>query len=173
MKPDRFRADDPRLDDLDRLLEQRAVPFGGYGMEQLDGYLTAVVLAPGEPVPEDEWMPRVWGGKPPRWENAEDEAAAVALLRAALGTAARRVRVPGDDYVLDDALLWWLPDDPEADHGDDVDIGAAWAGGFLDGMALRDDAWDAWTGSARWRTTSRRSRSAAIRRKPRAGRRCR
>ena len=72
MKPDRFRADDPRLDDLDRLLEQRAVPFGGYGMEQLDGYLTAVVLAPGEPVPEDEWMPRVWGGKPPRWENAED-----------------------------------------------------------------------------------------------------
>ena len=150
MKPDHFRPHDPRLDELDRLLEQRAVPFGGYGMEQLDGYLTAVVLAPGDAVPEAEWLPAVWGGKPPRWEGADDEAAATRLLRLAHETAARRVRVPGDDYTMEHALLWWLPEDPEADHGDDVDIGAAWAGGFLDGMALRDAAWDEWIAADDW-----------------------
>src|SRR5688572_14392490 len=71
MKPDWFRTADPRIDDLDRLLEQRAVPHGGYGLEQLDGYLTAVVLSPGEPIALEEWAPAIWGKTPPRWENAE------------------------------------------------------------------------------------------------------
>jgi uncharacterized protein len=150
MKTDWFRTADPRIDDLDRLLEQRAVPHGGYGLEQLDGYLTAVVLSPGEPIALEEWAPAIWGKTPPRWENAEDEAAAIGLLRLAHETAARRVRTAGDDYTLDNALLWWLPDDPEAEHGDDVDIGAAWAGGFLDGMALRDAAWDEWIAADDW-----------------------
>lgn len=149
-RADWFRADDARIDDLDRLLEQRAAPFGGYGLEQLDGYLTAVVLAPGEAIPFDEWSPAVWGKSPPRWENAADADAAAALLMLAHETAARRVRTAGDDWTVDHALLWWLPDDPEATHGDDVDIGSAWAGGFLDGMALRDDAWDAWIAKDDW-----------------------
>ena len=36
------------------------------------------------------------------------------------------------------------------EHGDDVDIGAAWAAGFLDGMELRSDAWDAWIEKDDW-----------------------
>lgn len=147
---DWLRADAARVDALHRLLEQRAVPFGGYGLEQLDGYLTAVALAPGAAPPFAAWSPAVWGKAPPRWENAEDEAAATALLMLAHETASRRVRTAGDDWMLDHALLWWLPDDPDADHGDDVDVGAAWAGGFLDGMALRDDGWDAWIEAEPW-----------------------
>ena len=150
MKTDWFRADDERIEELDRLLEQRAVPFGGYGLEQLDGYLTAVLLAPGEAIGFDEWSPAVWGKTPPRWENAADEAQAATLLRLAHATAGRRVRTPGDDYTNEHALFWWLPDDPDAEHGDDVDIGAAWAGGFLDGMALRDAGWDEWIGDQDW-----------------------
>jgi uncharacterized protein len=148
-KADWFRADDARIDELDRLLEQRAVPFGGYGLEQLDGYLTALAVSPGTVAPE-EWLPQVWGKAPPRWEGPADEAAPTTLLMLAWETAQRRVRTPGDELTVDGALFWWLPDDPEAEHGDDVDIGAAWAGGFLDGMALRDAGWDEWIAKDDW-----------------------
>ena len=148
-KADWFRADDERIEALDRLLEQRAVPFGGLGLESLDGYLSALAVGPGDTLPDD-WQARVWGKAPPRWENAEDEAAARTLLELALETARRRVRRPADEHTVEDTLFWWLPDDPEADHGNDVDIGAAWAGGFLDGMDLRSKAWDAWIAEDDW-----------------------
>ena len=45
IKTDWFRSDDARIDALDRLLEQRAAPFGGLGLEPLDGYLTARIAA--------------------------------------------------------------------------------------------------------------------------------
>ena len=150
VKADWFRAQDPRIDELDRLLEQRAVPFGGYGLEQLDGYLTALVVSPGGTIAPEEWLPRVWGKTPPRWEGEADEAAARALLMLAWNTAARRVRFNSDDMTVDGALFWWLPDDPDAGHGDDVDIGAAWGAGFLDGMDLRSEAWDAWIAKDEW-----------------------
>jgi len=149
-KADWFRADDGRIDELDRLLEQRAVPFGGYGLEQLDGFLTSLAVSPAPVVEPAEWLPIIWGKHPPRWEGPVDEAAATTLLMLAWETALRRVRTPGDELTVEGALLWWLPEDPEAEHGDDVDIGAAWAAGFLDGMALRDEAWDAWIGAEEW-----------------------
>lgn len=150
VKTDWFKTDDPRIDALDQLLEQRAVPFGGLGLEPLDGYLTALVLSPGDTVEPEAWLPRVWGKAPPRWENAADEAAARELLMLAWHTAARRVRFNSDELTADGALFWWLPDDPEAEHGDDVDIGAAWAGGFLEGMDLRSEAWDEWIAKDDW-----------------------
>jgi uncharacterized protein len=150
IKTDWFKTDDPRIDALDQLLEQRAVPFGGLGLEPLDGYLTALVLSPGDTVEPGAWWPRVWGKAPPRWENAADEAAARELVMLAWHTAARRVRFSSDELTTDGALFWWLPDDPEAEHGDDVDIGAAWAGGFLEGMDLRSEAWDAWIAKDDW-----------------------
>ena len=149
-KPDWFRADDARIETLEALLEQRAVPFGGMGLEMLDGYLSAIVLAPGAPIAFAEWAPAVWGKTPPRWENADDAAAATALLMLAHETATRRVRVPSDEQNAEHALFWWLPDDPDEEHADDVDIGAAWGGGFLDGMELRGDGWDAWAFENDW-----------------------
>lgn len=148
-KPDWFRANDPRVEQLDRLLEQRAVPFGGLGLESLDGFLSALAVGP---VPEtlDDWFPAVWGKAPPRWEGATDEADARALLALAWESAQRRVRKADADYTLEDALLWWLPDEPDAAHGDEVDIGAAWAGGFLDGMERHSEAWDAWIAKDDW-----------------------
>jgi uncharacterized protein len=90
-KADWFRADDARIDELDRLLEQRAVPFGGYGLEQLDGYLTALAVSPGTVAPE-EWLPQVWGKAPPRWEGPADEAARPPAARR--GGAAPRAPPP-------------------------------------------------------------------------------
>lgn len=146
---ERFRGGDERIDVLDRLLEQRAVPFGGMGLERLDGFLTALALTP-ELVPPSEWYPRVWGRTPPRWESEADAAEAFGLMMSAWNTAAYRVRFDGDQIPPDGMLFWWLPDDPEAAHGDEVDIGAAWAGGFLDGMDLRSEAWDGWIAKDEW-----------------------
>jgi len=42
--------DDDQIERLAQLLEQRAVPFKGFNLEALDGYLSALVLSP-EPVP--------------------------------------------------------------------------------------------------------------------------
>lgn len=145
----RFSANDDRIDALQRLLDQRVVPFGGMGLETLDGFLTALVLTRDMVLPS-EWFPKVWGKVPPRWENAEDAEEAYGLLMSAWNTAAHRVRLGGESESADALPLWWLPDDPEAEHGDDVDIGAAWAGGFLDGMELRSDAWDEWIAKDDW-----------------------
>ena len=150
IKADWFRANDERIHALDHLLEQRAVPHGGYGLEQLDGFLSALVVSPGDTIEPEEWLPKVWGKTPPRWEGPADEAASRELLMLAWQTAARRVRFNGDEVTVDGALFWWLPDDPNAEHGDDVDIGAAWGAGFLDGMELRSDAWDAWIAKDDW-----------------------
>lgn len=148
-KADWFRANDPRVEQLDRLLEQRAVPFGGLGLESLDGFLSALAVGP---VPEslDDWFPAVWGKAPPRWEGAADEGEARGLLALAWESAQRRVRKADEDYTLEDALLWWLPDEPDAEHGDEVDIGAAWAGGFLQAMDRHGEAWDAWIAKDDW-----------------------
>lgn len=150
MRKDWFRADDDRIDELDRLLETRAAPFGGFGLEALDGYLSAVLLAPGPEIPFAEWSTEVWGKRPPNWESEADEAAANALLMLAHETVARRLRTPPDEHTAEHAVFWWLPDDPEAEQPDDLEIGGVWAGGFLEGMALRDDAWDAWIAEDDW-----------------------
>ena len=145
----RFTLDDPRIGELEDLLELRAVPHGGFGLEALDGYLTALVLCR-EPVGPSEWMPRVWGKFAPRWENEEEATAVISLLMSAWNTVAHRVRLGGEDMNPEALPMWWLPDDVDAEHGDEVDIGAEWAGGFLDGMELRGDDWDAWIAEQPW-----------------------
>lgn len=140
--------DDARIDRLSDLLEQRAVPFNGLSLEALDGFLSALVVGP-ENVPEDEWQPLVWGGKPPRWDP--DEAAEVAsLLAAHHQLAGQRARHGGD--VLPDRLapLLWLPEDPEAEQSDALDIGHDWAIGFFRGVTLREGAWETWLDQHAW-----------------------
>ena len=59
--------DDDQIERLAQLLEQRAVPFKGFNLEALDGYLSALVVTPDTVSPE-EWQPPVWG-TPPRWAD--------------------------------------------------------------------------------------------------------
>ena len=71
--------DDAQIERLSALLEQRAVPFRGFNLEALDGFLSALVVSP-SPVPPEEWEPLVWGGKPPNWGSAEEAQEVQALL---------------------------------------------------------------------------------------------
>ena len=139
--------DDARLDRLSDLLDTRAVPFKGFNLEALDGYLSALAVSP-ETVPAEEWRPAVWGGKAPRWEAGE-EAEVDALLMAHWRMIEQRVRHGADvpDHL---APLLWLPEDP-ADHADDaLDVGRDWAYGFFRGVELREAAWDAWLDEHDW-----------------------
>ncbi|GAA3912814.1 UPF0149 family protein [Luteimonas lutimaris] len=132
---------DDRIDRLQDLLEQRAVPFGGLGLEGLDGFFSALAVGP-EEVPEPEWQAVVWGGPAPRW-NDDAEAADVAALLAEVRELARQ-RACHDGDTLPDRLLplLWLPEDPEAPPPDALDAGSEWAEGFLRAVDLREAAWD-------------------------------
>ncbi|MBB5015507.1 UPF0149 family protein [Rehaibacterium terrae] len=141
--------DDAEVARLDDLLERRAVPFRGFSLEALDGFLSALAVGP-EPVPAEEWQPLVWGPKPPRWDSAELAAEVERLLGGLWNTVLRRVRHDGDDLPEALAPLVALPDDPLADHPDDLDIGHDWALGFFAGIELRGEAWDRWLDAEPW-----------------------
>ena len=146
--------DEDRIERLATLLDQRAVPFKGFNLEALDGFLTALAVSPSS-VPPEEWQPVVWGGKTPRWDS-EDEAAAVQqLLMGHLNMAVARVR--HDDSDLPDHLapLMWLPEDPELGgedslREDELDVGADWAQGFFTAVMLREAEWDRWLDDNDW-----------------------
>lgn len=140
---------DDRIEQLAELLERRAVPFGGLGLEALDGFLSALAVGP-EAIPDAEWQAVVWGGRAPRW-NDDDEAREVAALLAEARELAVR-RACHDDDSLPDRLapLLWLPEDPDAAQPDELDAGSDWAEGFLRAVDLREAAWDAWLDEDEW-----------------------
>src|SRR5690606_17303463 len=130
-------------------LEQRAVPFGGLGLEALDGFFSALAVGP-DGIDEAQWQAVVWGGPAPRW-NDDDEAREVAALLAGARELALR-RACHEDEALPERLmpLLWLPEDPDAAHPDTLDAGRDWAEGFLRAVELREAAWDAWLDEDEW-----------------------
>lgn len=140
--------DDDQIERLAQLLEQRAVPFKGFNLEVLDGYLSALALSPA-PVPASEWEPPIWG-TPPRWDDAAERAAVDALLHDQLHLATLRACFDGDDIPDQLAPLLWLPEDPDAEDDDDLDVGRDWAFGFLRGVELREAAWQRWLDAQDW-----------------------
>jgi uncharacterized protein len=146
--------DDDQIEQLTALLEQRAVPFKGFNLEALDGFLSALVVSPSA-VPEDEWQPVVWGGKPRRWESADEAAQVQALLMGHWNMCNARVRHGDDDLPDHLAPLMWLPEDPDltgddALREDELDVGHDWALGFFAAVGLREEQWDAWLDDNPW-----------------------
>jgi len=139
--------DADQLDRLERLLEQRALPFQGMGLEMLDGFLSARAVAP--VVAGDDWTARVWGPTPPRWES-EAEAADVAALLAGLEATVRKRLRSGEELPPLLQPLVGLPEDPDADHPDSLDIGREWAEGFFLAVDDAREAWDAWLDADDW-----------------------
>jgi len=146
--------DDAQLERLAALLEQRAVPFKGFNLEALDGYLSALVLSPDAVAPE-AWQPPIWG-TPPRWDDDAERADVAALLDDQRYLAQQRACFEGDDLPDDLAPLLWLPEDPdalvddeEAEDGE-LDIGRDWAFGFFRGVELCEAAWERWLDEHDW-----------------------
>ena len=140
--------DDDQIERLAQLLEQRAVPFRGFNLEALDGYLSALVLSP-EPVAPEEWQPPVWG-MPPRWDDERERGEVESLLRDQWHLAGQRVCFEGDEIPDQLALLLWLPEHPDEETDDALDVGRDWAMGFFRGVELREAAWDRWLDDNAW-----------------------
>jgi len=140
--------DDAQVDRLSELLEQHAVPAQGLNLEALDGFLSALVVSPGAPVPYAEWSAQVWG-QAPRLDSREQAEEAERLLLGHWNGCSARVQA-GEDPPEHLAPLLWLPEDPLADHPDDLDVGRDWALGFVRGVDLRSADWERWLDGEDW-----------------------
>ncbi len=147
--------DDDQIESLASLLEQRAVPFRGFNLEALDGYLTALAVSPAE-LPVERWEPAIWG-KTPRWDDPEERARVESLILSHRNMAIARVRHGNETLPEHLAPLLWLPEDPEklpagadAPDQDELDVGRDWALGFFTAVELQEEQWDAWLDENDW-----------------------
>ena len=119
--------DDEELDWLAGFLESAQVPGTTMSLEELDGFLAALVAGPEMVVPS-EYVPEVWGtpdGEGPVFDSDEQLEYAFGLLMRHWNTIASRL---AGDY----------PHIPMVVKGSD---NKEWALGFLRGMAMRQESW--------------------------------
>ena len=141
--------DDAQVERLSYLLDQFAVPNQGLNMEALDGFLSALAVGP-EMVLPSEWQPLVWGSRPVEWSSEEQALEVHTLLVGHWNTCIARSR-HGDDELPDYlSPLLWLPENPDAEQSDELDVGRDWAHGFFAGVECRADAWQAWLDENDW-----------------------
>ena len=126
---------------LDRLLQELA-EHEAMSLDGLDGYLTALLVAPQGPMrelPSAEWLPLIWGGDghgedpAPFSSKRQRKATVVLVLRHRRHLAEQLTRSPED----------WEPIFSIADNGADEWVDARdWCTGFLQAVDLLASAWD-------------------------------
>ena len=127
---------DDELAALDALLD--ALPGdAAMNVEMLDGYLTALLLAP-TPVAKRraaDWMPPVWGGGDPFASGKQRKHAVVAVLR----------HLHAIDVALRDTPDAWEPvfSVAESPDGDEQVDAEDWCIGFLQATAQEPEDWGA------------------------------
>lgn len=123
------------LEQLEELLASDDVPADCMNMEMLDGYLAAVVAAPG-PIPVEVWLPAVWTA-----DGDEAGFGSGAVLQKAIELVLRYqndlLLAIGDDEA-DDA---WQPFCYAQGGDDDPAIGKEWTAGFEQGFELWSTEW--------------------------------
>lgn len=133
-------AADPLLtetefDELDRFLMSEHCSDETMAMDALHGYLTAIAIGP-EAVPFEEWLARVWGPDPEDAPDFQDERQAARiheLLSRSLEEIVITFDVAPKDFEPLFSVHQW--------KGKEVLDAEAWCWGFLEGVGLRDAAW--------------------------------
>lgn len=123
------------FDELDRFLMSDRCGDETMAMDALHGYLTAIAIGP-EPVAIDEWLPRVWGPEPddaPDFRDEKQEARIRELLSRSLQEIVVTFEVAPKDFEPLFSVHQW--------KGKEVLDAEAWCWGFLEGISLRDAAW--------------------------------
>ena len=144
-KPNTTPLTDAQIDALSTFLDEYAVEKDGMSFEMLDGYLTAVISGP-RPIAVEEWLPRVWRGDDAPDEPAADAAAIADATDRILQHHAHLSAVLAQGGA--DFAPWIL--EFEDDDGSIVSFGQEWALGYLRGIGLAEDAWDALLSDAEW-----------------------
>lgn len=123
------------FDELDRFLMSDRCGDETMAMDALHGYLTAIAIGP-EPVAIDEWLPRVWGPEAddtPDFRDEQQEARIRELLSRSLQEIVVTFEVAPKDFEPLFSVHQW--------KGKEVLDAEAWCWGFLEGISLRDAAW--------------------------------
>lgn len=142
------RIDEAGVQRLKSLLDQHVVPLGGMSLEMVDGFFSALQVAPASSAP-DQIALRITGGGP--WPDPATEGEAGRLLASLWNLVEQRLSIdPDSDQGNFMPLLSFpsgLPDDDEgfqqALEQFEFPLGAAWAGGFLHAVQLQQPAWAA------------------------------
>src|SRR4051794_25519911 len=119
---------DAALDLLDAYLLSDQSPPESMQLSVLDGFLTGIAIGP-ELVMPSEWLPYVWGGEDPVFD---DQVQAGAVLGAIMGRYNAILReIEAGTF---EPLVWQAPDGTM--------IADDWAEGFMHAVVLRPDAWE-------------------------------
>src|SRR3954452_25183045 len=103
------------LEALDRFLMSDASPEDCMQLSDLDGFLTGIAIGP-EPVLPSEWLPAVWGGEEPVFDDAEQARTVLGAVMGRYGEILRVLAADPDAY----APLFWEGQEGEV-------IAADWA----------------------------------------------
>jgi uncharacterized protein len=117
---------DADLDLLDAYLLSDQSPSECMMLSDLDGFLTGIAIGP-ELVMPSEWLPHVWGGEEPVFD---DPAQASAILGTIMGRYNAILREAEAGAF---GPIFWT-------RADGTTIAADWAEGFMQAVALRADA---------------------------------
>jgi uncharacterized protein len=118
------------LDALNDYLMSDHAPDDCMGLSDLDGFLTVIVVGP-ELILPSKWMPMIWGGDEPLFETEEE-------MRMVLGTIMGRYNEIAECFSANPTEF-----EPIFLEGPESEVIASdWAGGFLDAVALRPEAWE-------------------------------
>lgn len=142
---------DDEQDQLEELLQ--VLPSdAAMDLECLDGYLTALLIAPTLPAPE-VWLPPIWGievGEPAPFASGKQLKRCIQLVLRYLGMIDRQFKRDPDalEPLFGMAEIEVQGDDDEADDAaatDAVVVDAEiWCIGFLQAMAVQPEPWDTW-----------------------------
>ena len=130
------------MDELDELLSCITADDAITDMESLDGYLTALLLAPALP-DANVWIPRVWGSddpeKAPFGSGKQTKKVAQSVLRH-LASIDRQLRADPDGLEP----LFGIAEIEAEDSEEIQEIVDAelWCIGFLQGTAMAPDYWN-------------------------------
>lgn len=125
--------------ELDEFLVSEQVPEECMDISMLDGFLTALIIAPRPLLPE-VWLPWVWdsenGRRPPTFQSAEHQQHLMDLFIRHMNSIGHTLLHNPDEY----APLVYESEDTYAD-GEPVLAGDAWCIGFMRGVELGEADW--------------------------------
>ncbi|MBD8525690.1 UPF0149 family protein [Pseudomarimonas arenosa] len=138
--------DEAGVQRLKALLEQHAVPQGGMSLEMVDGFFSALQVAP-QSSPPGKFLPRVCGDAP--WPDAASLEEVSRLLSGLWRLIEQRLAIDPDggegSFMPLLSFPAGLPDDDEGFQEAlaqfEFPLGAAWAGGFLHAVQLEQPSW--------------------------------
>lgn len=120
----------PNIEALDAYLLSDRSPPDCMDLSELDGFLAGVIASP-ETIPPGEWMPMVWDGEEPTFEDEEEEQIVRSTILGRFNEIATALSEEPEAYV---PLFW--------EAADGTPVVDEWAIGFMRAVSMRADAWD-------------------------------